>query len=60
MGERTYSEEEPSSDPAAGESTSPEKATPPVGDQEGVEGQTQTPAPDDTGIPPDEEMNRES
>jgi hypothetical protein len=60
MGERDYREEQPSGDPAAGQGTNPAQGTPPVDQRDGVEGQTQTPAPDeDVGVPPEEEMNRE-
>ena len=41
------------------EGSRPAQATPPIGD-DAESGQTQAPAPDDeTGIPPDEEMNSE-
>jgi hypothetical protein len=60
MPERSYREEEPSED-FAGEETNPAQGTPPIDQEEGVEGQTQTPAAsDDVGVPPDEEMNRET
>jgi hypothetical protein len=41
------------------EGSRPAQATPPIG-EDAEAGQTQVPAPDDeTGVPPDEEMNRE-
>ena len=51
---------QPSQTPEEGdEGSRPAQATPPIGD-DAETGQTQTPAPaDDTGVPPDEEMNRE-
>ncbi len=59
MGERDYSEDAPSVDPAEGESTDPRKGTPSL-EQEGNPGQTETPGTEDeVGIPPDEEMDRE-
>jgi hypothetical protein len=60
MSERSYGEEEPSED-FAGEETNPAQGTPAIGDEGQVPGQTQTPAADDdVGVPPDEEMNRET
>jgi hypothetical protein len=51
---------QPSGTPEDDEGSMPAQATPPIGD-DAESGQTQVPAPDDeTGIPPDEEMNRES
>ena len=51
---------QPSQTPEEGdEGSRPAQATPPIGD-DAEAGQTQVPAPDDeTGIPPDEEMNRD-
>ncbi len=51
---------EPTEIPSEGdEGSRPAQATPPIGD-DAAHGQTQTPAPaDDTGVPPDEEMNRD-
>jgi DNA replication initiation complex subunit (GINS family) len=60
MEERDYTSDEPS-ETFDDEDTNPAKGTPPVDQSEGVEGQTQTGAPgDEAGVPPDEEMNRES
>ena len=62
MAERKKGEEGPSKDMGVGgEDTNPAGATPPISAEDVVEDQTQVPAADDdVGVPPDEEMNRES
>jgi hypothetical protein len=61
MEDRTYEEDKPSEEPSGDEDTNPAKGTPSIGRQGQEHGQTQSaPAGDETGIPPDEEMDRKS